>query len=329
MSLVDRALIEWDEGFRFKPTKGRVGKRTIAGARIAVNTPAPLKSQGASAARGRLNRVVRKVPEVMVKVSGGGRGMNRIRPHLDYISRNGAVPLEDETGRVIAGREAVRDLGQEWKYGLYGIPEESRRKESFNIVLSMPPGTDRAAVTDAARAFAKVEFNENHQYVFATHDDERHPHVHLCVKALGIDGTRLNPRKADLQRWRERFAETLRDHGVEANATPRHLRGALRRTVRQAARHATPHQDHAQAPRTASPAVIKGYAKLALALAQGEQEDRSLAIGITKVVTDMKTVPASQDVRSAEQRTSGYLNKDEQDKAPRRSPSKPPSSPDR
>lgn len=329
MSLVDRALTEWDEGFRFKPTKGRVGKRTIAGARIAANTPAPLKSQGASAARGRLNRVVRKVPEVMVKVSGGGRGMSRIRPHLDYISRNGAVPLEDETGRVIAGKEAVSDLGQEWKYGLYGIPEESRRRESFNIVLSMPPGTDRAAVTDAARAFAKAEFSENHQYVFATHDDERHPHVHLCVKALGIDGTRLNPRKADLQRWRERFAEMLRDHGVEANATPRHLRGALHRTVRQAAKHAAHPEDRSGAPQIASPAVIKGYAKLAMALAQGDQEDRSLAIGITKVVSDMKTASASQNVRSAEQHASPYSNKEGQDKAPRRLPSKSQPSRDR
>lgn len=295
MSQIDRALVEWDEMFRFKPTKGRVGKLTIAKARIPSRAPPPLKSRGAAAARGRLGRMVRKVPEVMVKVSGGGRGMNRIKAHFDYISRNGEVALEDERGQVIAGREAVRDLRQEWKYGLYGIPEESHRKEAFNIVLSMPPGTDRSAVTDAARAFAQIEFGDNHQYVFATHDDERHPHVHLCVKALGTDGTRLNPRKADLQRWRERFAEALRDRGIDANATPRRIRGSLRRTVRQAARYSGVPQGRTETagkPFRASPKAIEGYAALAMALARGDREDRSLAIGVTKIVSDMTGVAA-------------------------------------
>ncbi|MDI3467782.1 MAG: IncQ plasmid conjugative transfer DNA nicking endonuclease TraR [Nitrospira sp.] len=40
-----------------------------------------------------------------------------------------------------------------------------------------------------------------------------HPHVHLTVKAVNFEGTRLNPRKPDLHRWREGFAEALRDHG--------------------------------------------------------------------------------------------------------------------
>jgi hypothetical protein len=48
-----------------------------------------------------------------------------------------------------------------------------------------------------------------------------HPHVHLTVKATGFDGMRLNPRKPDLQRWREGFAEALRQHGIEATTTSR------------------------------------------------------------------------------------------------------------
>jgi hypothetical protein len=36
---------------------------------------------------------------------------------------------------------------------------------------------------------------------------------------------RLNPRKADLQRWRETFAEKLRSYGVEAEATRQATRG--------------------------------------------------------------------------------------------------------
>ncbi|WP_343214831.1 relaxase/mobilization nuclease domain-containing protein, partial [Dyella sp. RRB7] len=92
------------------------------------------------------------------------------------------------------------------------MPEDGYCKEAFNLVLSMPPGTNRAAVKDAARDFAQREFGSNHPYVFAEHTDEKHPHVHLCVKSLGYDGTRLNPRKAKLQRWRELDRPAFRRH---------------------------------------------------------------------------------------------------------------------
>lgn len=291
MKLIDDALIDWDEAFRFKPRKGRACKLTVTRSKVNPPDAAPLRVRGAPAARSRLTRIVRKAPEVMVKVSGGGRGMGRIKAHFDYISRNGDVALENEAGQIIDGRDAVRDLRDEWKFGLYGIPEESQRKEAFNIVLSMPPGTDRNAVTDAARAFAAAEFGNNHQYVFATHHDEAHPHVHLCVKALGVDGTRLNPRKADLQRWRERFAEALHEHGIDANATPRGMRGSRHRTVKQAGRHAarSPEpQERAVPPATPPPQTIREHGTLARVLARGEAEDRSLAIAITKVVSAMQ-----------------------------------------
>lgn len=117
---------------------------------------------------------------------------------MDYISRNGEVEIEDENGDIHQGMEAVRDVRDSWAKGKIGIPYEGeKRKEAFNIVLSMPPGTDRQAVKDAAREFAKQEFG-NHQYVFAAHDDEKHPHVHLAVKAVGNDGIRLNPEEGRL-----------------------------------------------------------------------------------------------------------------------------------
>jgi len=59
------------------------------------------------------------------------------------------------------------------------------------------------------------------------HTDQAHPHVHLVVSAHNSDGGRLNIQKADLRRWREQFARHLRDHGLEANATPAQLRGRL------------------------------------------------------------------------------------------------------
>ena len=98
------------------------------------------------------------------------------------------------------------------------IPESSVRKEAFNIVLSMPAGTPAEHVVDSAREFAKEHFS-GHKYVFVLHDDTDSPHVHLAVKAERWDGKRLNPRKADLQQWRESFAQKLQDRGIDAIAT--------------------------------------------------------------------------------------------------------------
>lgn len=180
-----------------------------------------------------IKNTVRKVPEVIVKISGGGKSFQLVKNHLDYISRSGQVKLEDQDGNIFSGRPELKDLEHEWKFGGYPIPDEMGSKQAFNIVLSMPPGTDRKAVTDAARDFAKAEFGDNYSYVFATHDDEKHPHVHLCVKATGRNGIRLNPRKADLQSWRELFAEKLIGHGIEANATRRPVRGVAKRPKKQ------------------------------------------------------------------------------------------------
>ena len=220
-----------------RPMKSRVNLKGIK-AKPKPKTVPILRTQNKSLrTRNVLSKTVRKVPEVMVKISGGGKSLVQIKSHLDYISRNGDVPLEDENGDLISGKEAVRDLRDEWQYGRMGMTQESKVKQSFNIVLSMPPGTDRPSVTSAARDFAKAEFGDNYSYVFATHDDEKHPHVHLCVKAMGKDGIRLNPRKADLQRWREIFAEKLNDHGIEANATKRQVRGITRKPKKQKVLH--------------------------------------------------------------------------------------------
>jgi len=213
--------------------------------------------------REQLARTLRHTPEVMVKITNkasGAQGMGAVRRHLRYISRNGKVELEDQDGMTMLGREALHDLADAWHLGGWGIPEESRRREVFNVLLSMPPGTGRQAVRDAARAFAAEEFGDGRRYVFAAHDDEAHPHVHLTVQVRGSDGKRLNPRKQDLQRWRERFAAQLREHGVEANATRRLTRGETRRYPKQAVVHIAARGD---APRYWRP-KLDDHARIAL-----------------------------------------------------------------
>src|SRR6478609_1146352 len=95
-------------------------------------------------------------------------------------------------------------------------------------MLSMPRGTaDGLTVLRAAREFAGEEL-AGHKYVMVLHDHQANPHVHISVRAESRHGNRLNPRKADLQRWRETFAEKLRGWGIEAEATRQATRGATR-----------------------------------------------------------------------------------------------------
>jgi hypothetical protein len=255
-----------------------------------------------------LEATTRTAPEVVVKISGGGRGMKAIRAHLDYISRNGKVALENQDGDALVGRDDIRDLKTELQFGGFGIPEESTVREAFNIVLSMPPETDRTAVHDSVRSFAAEEFGENFRYVFACHTDEAHPHVHLCVIARSNDGTRLNPRKADLQGWRESFAAHLREHGIDANATRRQARGVTRVPVPQPVvnmqkkrgaapgrRQSMPPLDtgHTQAGDRSETGqkVLRAYGAMAKAMAESEDvEDRKMAVEIVKLVKQMPSI---------------------------------------
>lgn len=234
---IDELLMDWGASFfnqreTIRPTKAKTSLNgVIPKKQSKPNSKGAFQRQGAISAnemRRKLSGIAKRSPEVIVKVSGGGKGMKFIRPHLEYISRNGKIQLENQSGEIIEGREGLNDLFFEWKNGGVEIEEESDLKEAFNIVFSMPEGTNELALRRAVRDFAGKEF-EGHQYVMALHTFEtdpdknpsRHPHIHLAVKAYSENLVRLHPMKADLQRWREGFAEALIEHGVDASASKR------------------------------------------------------------------------------------------------------------
>ncbi|MFB7881455.1 relaxase/mobilization nuclease domain-containing protein [Brevundimonas diminuta] len=187
-------------------------------------------SRSDMAPRARLDRIARRAPEVMVKITGRTRYGRHLANHLAYIGRNGKLPLEGPDGERIQSRAEVAALVGDWMAEVEADPRRRRDSAvSLSIVLSMPPGTNPFCMHDASRAFAARTFGDSHPYVFAFHTDERHPHVHLTVRTLGNDGRKLNPRKADLEQWRQSFAAALRDRGVEAEATPRRARGVVRK----------------------------------------------------------------------------------------------------
>jgi type IV secretory pathway VirD2 relaxase len=88
----------------------------------------------------------------------------------------------------------------------------------------MPSGTPPEKLLEASRNFAQEKLAPLHRYALALHADERHPHVHLVVRAANENGVRLNIRKPMLQEWRRRFARHLRALGVAAKATRRTTR---------------------------------------------------------------------------------------------------------
>ena len=221
---VDGMLVQWGERL-FYPAS-----------RIVKPDAAPrldtLKQPSAAVIRQRIAATVtRRAPQVMVKVIGGCRGMGTTAAHFRYIRKNGQLRIEDDRRVVREGKDAMHELVDQWRHSGSLIPEHSHRREAFNIMLSMPRGTDAKIVLKAAREFATKELRD-HRYVMVLHEHQANPHVHLSVRAESMTGERLNPRKTDLHRWRETFAEKLRGWGVEAEATRQASRGANRRDER-------------------------------------------------------------------------------------------------
>lgn len=216
----------FEKGFRVRSQKAaRTAKRDQARARSGTS---PASTSGvkfsANAKAKNTASVIRKAPEVMVKITGSSSGLATVKHHLDYISRNGEVELTNESGETIHGREELKALREQMKASQ--VPNESNKREYLHVMFSMPPGTPEKAMREAVAQFCQEEF-ANRRYVAAFHDDTDHTHVHVCVGTRDIDRAdepRLSPRKADLFRWRQGFADKLRENGIDAAASERRHR---------------------------------------------------------------------------------------------------------
>ena len=182
-----------------------------------------------------ISRTVKKTPEVMVKMTGRQNGQAHVAENFSYIARLGwgedkELALLTSEGKTITNRKEMSALAREWH--LHETGDDVRRKgsTSLSFILSMPPGTDPEKMKSAAVEFAKTEM-VGRQWVMGLHTDQAHPHVHLTVARRDIDGKRFHPGKEDLFRYRQTFAEKLRDVGIEANATPRKARGITRKSL--------------------------------------------------------------------------------------------------
>ena len=181
-----------------------------------------------------IGRTVSGVPEVMIKVSGGGKSVDAVQAHFAYIDRHGKLEVHTDEGEKLRGKEVADYLVDDWNLdagkgqyrpGPKAGEKDRRPKQVHNIVFSMPAGTPPEKLLAATQKFAREKFSLQHRYAMVLHTDQGHPHVHLAVKGQSEDGQRLHIRKSTLRKWREDFASYLRELGIAANATPAALRG--------------------------------------------------------------------------------------------------------
>lgn len=153
------------------------------------------------AERDYIGRTVARVPEVMIKVSGGGNSMGAVTAHFRYIDRRGELEIETDDAERLQGKGVERELVEDWNLALdehesksvySGTPGRRPTKLVHNIVFSMPAGTPPDKLLAAVRHFAQEKFALQHRYAMVLHTDQGHPHVHLVLKAVSEQGIRLN-----------------------------------------------------------------------------------------------------------------------------------------
>lgn len=201
-------------------------------------------------------RTVRRTPEVIVKVTGGGSNVRAVAAHLAYIGRKGALEIETDDGQRVTGRAEQKAILDDWhlelsagQYRRPGTGQVTARatKLVYNVVLSMPSPVSPEKVLAAARTFSREKFGAQHRYAMVLHTDQAHPHVHVVVKAENEQGRRLHIDKSMLRQWREDFAQAMREQGVAANATPRTVRGRSPRKIKDSVYRARNRSDQRQA----------------------------------------------------------------------------------
>lgn len=169
-------------------------------------------------------RAARGVPQAIVKITSYLKGRDACRRNWSYISRKEKLALETEEGELLKTREDHRSVLDAWTLR---FDTRKTSRDQVNVVVSSIPGTSPEAVQKAARAFGEEAF-KGHRYVFVLHNDKNHPHVHFAVEMRGSE-KKLDPRKSDLRRWRELWAENARKQGIELACSTRAARGIGRR----------------------------------------------------------------------------------------------------
>jgi hypothetical protein len=74
----------------------------------------PLFNPASPESMAALQRTLNKAPEVMVKVTGGGRDTGTAQAHINYIDRQGQLDVLTDEGDVLTGKAVSQFLVEDW-----------------------------------------------------------------------------------------------------------------------------------------------------------------------------------------------------------------------
>lgn len=187
---------------------------------------------GAESTLARNLRIAQRRPQVVLKITRYGHGGAKILDHIHYVQRHGKLTLEDENGEQIEDPRELRRRVKLWTEQAGATMEEPgpeitrKRRVTAHFILDAGEDVDRDALRKSAREFLAERFGkEGHEYLFARHDDTKQPHVHVVLNMMDGQGRRLHTSVAEVQRWREQFAEIARANGIEVDASRAWERG--------------------------------------------------------------------------------------------------------
>lgn len=170
---------------------------------------------------GQRARASRGLPQAVFKITSYNRSGRTVWDRVHYVSRAGELEAEGPNGERL-DQGGLAHLVDEWREE---AEARGRRQVAMSAVVSFPAAVDQEKATEAARAFFREAFADNHDYVFAAHSDTNQFHVHVVVQSAGHDGKQLRIRRDDLQDLRLLLAEKAHAQGIELDASPRWARG--------------------------------------------------------------------------------------------------------
>jgi len=186
---------------------------------------APLvKGRGMSVSMPMMERVraAQGMRQAVVKVASYAHGIARVQGVMDYIGRKGKLELETESGEAITDTVQARALVANWSRD---FDRGRRSRDAVHVVFSMPAGSQVEALRESVRKVGARAFPDQ-EWVFAIHQDKKHPHAHMVVKMRGRKkDKKLRLGKPQLYKLREIFAEAAREQGVPLAASSRAARG--------------------------------------------------------------------------------------------------------
>lgn len=296
--------------FRDQPHGRKAKSGRLIGAGKGYRRPGGATGKSALA---RSLRIAQRRPQAILKITRYGHGGHKIIGHAHYIRRHGKLALEDEAGNVVEDPAAIRRRVRQWAEGAgVGMEEpgeevKRKRRVTAHFVLDAGAAAKPEKLTQAAREFLAARFGKDgHEYWFVRHDDTRQPHVHVILNLQNGEGRRLHTGVAEVQAWREQFAETARRRGIEVDASRAWERGKAPARSRGYVRHGAPRParwTREQVRRGLAARQQRLLSDAALALARGDREG---AAALTSKAASLRMRTDAEAVRrvAAERRRS-------------------------